>query len=211
MSDVLKVESRAAHRSREVGQLRKQGLVPAVLYGHGEANLNLQLSMVDVRNALRAGHHIVDLGGAVKEKAIIKAIQWDAFGDTVLHIDFARVSATELVSIELPLELRGEAPGAASGGVVEQSVYKLLIKGPADALPDRVELKIFDLQFGKSITAAAVELPAKCQLTIPLDTILVSCNAPKAEKVAEAGAAPASVEPEVIRREKAAEDEEKKK
>lgn len=211
MSEVLKVQSREALRSRHVRRLREQGFVPAVLYGHGEGALSLQVAVGDLLLVMRAGHRFVDLQGSVTDKAMIKAVQWDALGSEVLHVDLARVSATESIVMEVPLELRGDAPGLGQGGVVEQSVYKLTVKGPVDALPERIELKLHDLQFGGHITAAAIVLPAKCELSIPLETILVSCHAPKATKEGDGVGVP--VEPEVIRREKAAAEEaaEKKK
>ena len=83
------------------------------------------------------GAKMVDLTGAVTESALIRELQWDTFGTDVLHIDLMRVDASELLTVEVPVELRGEAPGMKSGGVVKHAEHKVEIEIAASDVPER--------------------------------------------------------------------------
>src|SRR5882724_11876024 len=88
---VLTTQERAGHGTRQARRMRKQGQVPAVLYGHGEATLSLTLSADDLNKAIRQGARVVDITHAGnKEKALIREVQWDPLGHDILHVDFAR-------------------------------------------------------------------------------------------------------------------------
>ena len=90
-------------------RLRASGYVPAILYGRGEP-VPLQVSSRDVNQVVHHGSHVVTLEGALNESALIKEVQWDAFGDHILHIDLYRITAGEVVDLELGVNLIGEAP-----------------------------------------------------------------------------------------------------
>ena len=89
MADTLNVEMRESRGKRNAKRLRETGAVPAVLYGHGEKNLSLTIQSAQIAAAVRHGSRVVDLGGALKEKALIKHLQWDVYGTEVLHVDFS--------------------------------------------------------------------------------------------------------------------------
>lgn len=204
MSDVLKVEVREGRGKRQVKRLRRSGQVPAVLYGHGEANLSLAIPADQVKSAVRHGARVVDLDGAVKEKAFIRDLQWDTFGLDVLHLDLTRVSADEKVEVEVTVELRGEAPGVKEGGVVNQVLHHVDVESLVTAIPEKLTLRINSLGLDQSLTAAQIELPAGTTLVTPGETIIVQCAVPREE---EAAALPAEgAEPELIGR--AAKEEE---
>src|SRR5687767_11900896 len=120
MSDQLKVEARKTHGKRSNQRLRRDGKVPAVLYGHGEDCVSLALAADQLEASLRHGAKVLDLDGAATGKALLQEIQWDVFYQHVLHVDLLRVRAGEKVTVEVPIELKGEAPGASAGGVIEQ-------------------------------------------------------------------------------------------
>ncbi|HEY1065631.1 MAG TPA: 50S ribosomal protein L25, partial [Pirellulales bacterium] len=79
MSETLNVQKRTVLGKRPVARLRAEGIVPAVLYGHGEENLSLQLPESDVVAAVKAGNRVVTLQGDISETAFIKELQWDVF------------------------------------------------------------------------------------------------------------------------------------
>jgi large subunit ribosomal protein L25 len=134
-------------------------------------------------------------------------VQWDTFGGIVLHLDFYRVSAGELVETTLTVALRGEAPGVKAGGVVEQVQHELEIECPVSSLPDRLELSIRNLELGAAIHARDVPMPEGARLLSDPDAVIVHCVMPMRDEE-EAPAAPAEAgEPEVIGR-KAGEEEE---
>ena len=151
----------------------------------------------DLSKAIDTGSHIVDLKGGANESALIKDVQWDAFGIKVLHLDLTRVDANEAVEVTLPIELKGDAAGTRQGGTINFHQHQLTILCPANMLPDKLEVKINDLEVDQSISASDVELPQGAELAEDGNTPIVSCSVvveAAAEEDAEAGAG----EPEVI-------------
>ena len=142
------------------------------------------------------GSHIVELKGAANESALIKDIQWDAFGIKVLHLDLARVDATELVEVTIPIELRGDASGTHHGGVVNFHQHQIAILCPANMLPDKIELRISDLEVDQMIDASQIPLPSGAKLAEAGTTPIVSCSVPTVQ--AEPEVVTAESEPEVI-------------
>jgi large subunit ribosomal protein L25 len=185
--------------------LRRSGGTPAILYGHGEANCSLTVASEEMKSVVRRGGRVVDLKGAVNEKAFIRDLQWDVYGTEVLHVDFARVSEHERIEVKVAVELRGQAAGAKDGGVVEHFVHEVAIECEALAIPDKLELNINELKIGDQLSAADLKLPPGVTLISDPDAVLVHCVAARVEE--ELGApAGGTVEPEVIGRK--AEDEE---
>ena len=121
MADVLQVEMRETRGKRNARRMRNAGTVPAVLYGHGGPVVSLSVPVEQLDSAIRHGSRVVELAGAVKEGALIQDLQWNTWGNEVLHVDFARVALDERVTVTLNLELRGEAPGIKEGGVCRSS------------------------------------------------------------------------------------------
>jgi large subunit ribosomal protein L25 len=206
MADVLEVSKRETQGTRLMRRLRSNGFVPAILYGHGEANVSLSVPQPQLMSTIRHGRKLVDLRGDLSEQALIRSVQWDTYGMHVLHVDFTRVSVGEKVKITVAIELRGEAPGAKEGGVVEHVVHEVEIECPVDAIPDKFELRVSNLHLGQSLTLADLPLPEGARLLDDPESIVVHCVTPKATE--EELAAPLeAIEPELIRKEKS-EDEE---
>jgi len=207
MAEVLNVSVRQELGTGRVRQLRRSGQTPAILYGHGKANVNLAIPTAEVKAAMRHGSKLVDLKGGLNEKALVRAVQWDCYGVDVLHLDLTRVSEQERVEVTVALELRGEAPGVKEGGIVNHHLFEVEIECPAGEIPDKLVANLKNLHLGESITLAYVPLPPHVTVLTPLDTMVVSCEAQVAmegEEPDEAAAGPA--EPEVIGR-KAEEEE----
>jgi len=205
MAEVFEVKKRETRGKRNARRQRAAGSVPAILYGHGEESISLSVKAADVAAALRHGSQVVDLQGDLNEQALIKNIQWDTFAHEVLHVDFNRVSAGERVTVNVAIELRGVAPGANAGGVVEQLVQELEIECRVMSIPEKLEVNINRLELGQSRTVADLKIPEGTTVLVPVDTVVVQCFEPQPE-LEEEEAAPESFEPEVIGR--AAEDEE---
>ena len=97
MAETLNVTTRETRGRRDARRLRRAGSIPAVLYGHGEANCSLTVGADDMAAVVRHGGRVVDLKGAVNEKALIRDLQFDIYGTHVLHVDFTRVSEHERI------------------------------------------------------------------------------------------------------------------
>jgi large subunit ribosomal protein L25 len=209
MSELLEVEKRKDAGKRAARRLRAAGTVPAILYGHKEPPVNLAVAADSLEVLLRRGTRVIDLTGAVKQKAFVRDLQWDTFGHHVLHVDFTRVSADERLQVEVSVHIRGSAPGVQAGGVVDQVVHSVEIECPVTDLPDRLEPNINELGLNEELTAAAIELPRGATLLTPDDTVIVTCAPPPAEEE-EAEVPTGEAEPEVIGRKEEPEAEEEK-
>lgn len=198
MAEVLKVEQRDTRGKHQARRLRNAGQLPAILYGHRQESVSLAVSAADLARALRHGSRMIELKGAVNENAVIRELQWDAFGQEVLHIDFMRVNPTERVTVEVPIETRGDAPGAQENGIVEQLLHTVEIETTAQAIPEKLVLNINAVHLGDALTVADIEdLPAGAKLLVSPDTVLLHCVEAVAEVEEEAEGA---AEPEVIGR-----------
>ncbi|MCL6501519.1 MAG: 50S ribosomal protein L25 [Pirellulales bacterium] len=207
MSETLTVALRSEFGKRRVRRMRAAGQVPAVLYGHGGPVLSLAIPADAVAAAVRHGARVVELAGAVTEKALIRELQWDLYGTHVLHLDLVRVSAEDVVEIEVAVVLRGEAPGVKEGGVVSQLVHQVAIQCPVTAIPERLSLSVRELHLNGVLTAGQLELPPGAKLLTPPDEVLVQCLLPAAEEEEAAPVAEAA-EPELIGRKGGEKEEE---
>jgi large subunit ribosomal protein L25 len=168
--------------------------------------MHLTLSAEELEAAVRHGSRLVNLTGAVSERAFIRDLQWDTFGLHLLHADLTRVSEHELVEVTVAIELRGEAPGVREGGVILHLVHELQMQCEVGLIPDKLHVNINHLKLGDSITVAQVEVPAGSKVFAEAEDIVVECIMPAVEEE-EAPAEPLAGEPEIIGRKKEEEGE----
>jgi large subunit ribosomal protein L25 len=206
-SMVLSTQPREGRGSQQARRLRRQGLVPAVLYGHQEGTVKVALSLEALESVVRHGTRVVDLQTSKGvEKALIKEVQWDHLGKHLLHADFARVSEQDRVKVHVTLELRGTAPGVTAGGILDQPLHSVEVECQATAIPDSIRVNINELQLGQALHVRDLKLPEGLVVLADPDAIVVQVTEPQAEPEPTAAAAPETAEPEVIGR-KAAEEE----
>ena len=197
MAEVLNVEVRQTRGKRNARRMRATGMIPAVLYGHGEKTVSLTVSAEQLDAAVRHGSRMVNLAGAVNEMALISELQWNTWGTGVLHADFTRVSEHEKVTTQVTVELRGEAPGVREGGVIEQLIHEVQLECKATDIPDKLTVSVNTLKLHDTITVADLELPADGAVLADADTVVVQCVEP-AKELDEEGAEAVEGEPEVI-------------
>lgn len=208
-SNVIKASVRTEHGSRASRRLRDNGLVPGVIYGHKEESVMLAIPKSQIDYLLRHGTHgllELDVDGKT-ESAVIKELQWNSFGRDVLHVDFTRVSKGELITVEVPLVMKGTAAGATAGGVVDVQLHSLKIECPADKLVESITINISDLQLGKAIHVKDLQLPEGVRSAVDPDLIVVHVVS-KRDEAEPSDASSIGAEPEVIRREGKTEDSE---
>ncbi|GAB6167112.1 50S ribosomal protein L25/general stress protein Ctc [Thermostilla marina] len=203
MSETLHVEVRNVFGKRNARRLRARGLIPANLYGHKQECVALSVPASEMEAAVRHGSRMVRLDGGVQEDAVIREVQWDTWGLEILHVDFLRVSKGESVEVTVPIEIRGEAPGVKEGGVLKVHLHELEMACPATSIPEKVVVKVNNLEIGQHITIGDLALPEGAKVDIDPSTAVVSCDAAgeaaeEEEEAAETGAA----EPELIGRKK---------
>jgi len=197
MSDTLTVTLRSSTGSREARRLRRSGMVPAILYGHGEPCVGLAAKREDLEAAVRHGSRVVTLAGAVKTGALIRDLQWDTYGIKPLHVDFLRVSASDRIRVKVPVELKGECPGQRAGGILNLVLHEIELECTADHVPERVSAPVGHLELGHSIKVRELDMPAGARPVLDGEETVVTCALP-GKKAIEEASAPA--EPEVIGR-----------
>lgn len=200
MSDILKAEPREKVGKLNNRRLRATGKIPAVLYGHGEGSVSLALAKDQLRTVLRHGGKLVELQGAAKGQALLQDLQWDAFGRNLLHVDLLRVHAGDRVTVEIPVELKGEAPGEREGGVIEFVHHEVSIEVAPASLPEKLHIDASDLHLGGSLHAdKIIDLPAGATVLLDEGEVIVHCVPPAGGTDGdEEGAVASGSEPEVI-------------
>jgi large subunit ribosomal protein L25 len=204
MIETIEVAKRDALGSRAMIKIREKGRIPAILYGHGQENVCLTVSLETVNNLIKHGTKLVSLSGDVVDTALLRAVQWSSMGDHIIHVDFARVSQTEDVEVTIPVHLHGEAPGALSAaGQLRFLTHEIVIKCPASLIPEYLVCEIGALQLGQSIHVSELTLPTGAKPVTPGAIVIVQVAVAAGDAAAEALAS--QIEPELIRKEKPAE------
>lgn len=209
----LKANVREQAGTRNSVRLREQGQLPAVVYGHQKETVSISLNAHDFIEHLHHGHRLfnVDIDGK-KDTMLVKDIQYDYLGKSVIHADLMRVNLSERVTVQVMLELRGTAAGTHEGGIVEEMMNSIEVECAVRDIPESLQLNIKDLGLNEVMHAGQVELPEGFVLVTDPDAVVVSCHetkAPAAAGEAEGAVegAEAAAEPEIITEKKEAESE----
>lgn len=203
MSQIVKVsgKTRESVGTASARRLRCQGLIPCNVYGHKQDPRSITVESDALSGLVRSGAKIVDLDVDGKvEKALVKSVQWDTFSVDVVHVDFLRVDVDEKVHLDVPLQLRGTAPGVTAGGVLEIPHHTVRVECLAIQVPDVIPVRIGSLNIGESIHVKDLQdLPEGVSVLTPPETVLVHVVEPKAGPVETSapadGAEPALVNP----------------
>jgi len=202
----LKADIREQKGKGVARQLRREGLVPGVLYGLGQEPVNLKL---DAKEASRVtgGNAIIDLtlSNGDKETVMVKDAQLEPVKKDLLHIDLYRINMDEKVTIEVPVELVGTAAGTREGGILEQILREVEVECLPTNIPDKIEVDVTELDMGQSLNIGDVNTGDITILTDASETVatVVAPEAAPAEDAEEEEI----TEPEVIG-EKADDEEE---
>jgi large subunit ribosomal protein L25 len=206
----IRAEKRQNVGSRAARRLRVQGLLPAVLYGHGMDPVHLTLPLKDLERLVGARTRMVgiEVEGAV-ETALLKDLQYDSLGDHLLHVDLARVAMDETVTVTVPVELHGLAKGASSGGVLDHLVQDIMVRCLPGDIPERIRVEIAALDVGQIIHIRDLPPPPGVEFVQDPETPVVTVHQPiEAKEAAPVEEAAAPAEPEVLSARREAEEEE---
>jgi large subunit ribosomal protein L25 len=196
---LLKAEVREHIGSKAVRKVRRQGRIPAIVYGHKQEPTAISLDEHDFVRGLHHGHRLIDIQlGRKKEKMIVKELQYDYLGRNIIHVDLMRVDMSETIKVTVPIELKGNAAGTHEGGIIEEHVDRLEIEAKVTDIPDVVVVSVKDVHVGDALHAGQVELPAGVRLVSSPDMLLVTCHLVAAAKTAEEVEEETPTAPEVI-------------
>ncbi len=207
MSEVQKLAThpRTALGGRASAKLRKTGQIPAVIYGHNEPVAHVSVNAEEFDRAVRVLHartFTLDVNGKA-DTVLIKDVQYDYLGRTMIHVDFERKSLSERVTVSVPVELRN-APKATGGGVIDQPLHVLRVECPLGNIPDVVRIDLLELTLGSPVHVR--DLPAAEGITYldAPESVVVQLKLQAAEPDA---ADTAGAEPVVLTAKKPKDDE----
>lgn len=207
----LPAEKRSDTGKGAARQLRREGYIPAVVYGHGIDSENLKVRIEDLESTLhdaRVGSTLVDLKvDGDSAPVLIREVQRHPFKAEVLHVDFFKIRADEKVRVSVPLRLEGRAIGVEEGGILQQNRYEVEVECLPGDIPEYFEMDVSDLDIGDSLhigdlNTGGVDVEEELDLTV---CTVVPPTVITVEEEEEEIAALEELEPEVVGR--AAEEE----
>jgi large subunit ribosomal protein L25 len=205
----INAESRKKLGGSTALQLRQQGRVPGILYGHGEPSIPFHVKEPDLRPLIYTNEtHTVNLNlDGQPQRCILREVQFHPVTDRVSHIDLIIIHANEKIKIDVPVKLVGTAAGVKDGGVMDFSLHKLSIEVLPDSIPEHIELDITNLKIGHSLHVS--DLPSNDAYTIATDShaVIVTIAAPKAAEEVVAPTDAVVAEPEQIKKGKKEEED----
>jgi len=193
---VLKAQAREGVGKGAARELRRQGLVPAVIYGDKQPPVTISLAYKDAMKHIYAGgflSHVIDLDvdGTV-HRVIPRDYQLDPVKDFALHVDFLRVGANSTVKVEVHVTFINEeqSPGLKRGGTLNVVRHTVEVLAPNASIPEEITVDLSGTEIGDSIHISAVQLPAGVTPTITdRDFTIATIVAPSALKSSEGGEA----------------------
>ena len=200
----INAEKREALGTRVSRRYRNSGKIPAVLAQKGGAPVHLLVDAREFERLLKKHARIISLthpGG--NDRVFIKEVQYDHLDERAIHIDFTRVAMDELLTLEVPLELKGKPVGVIEeGGTLDQYVKVLKIQCLPDAIPDHIEQDVTSLKKDVKFCIKDIVLPKGVKVAQDPELVVAIVQEHKIEEVAPAAATPGPLEPEVIKKEK---------
>lgn len=164
-SYTLKAAARERVGKGSSRELRRNGQIPAVIYGDKQAPLSIALSYKDIFYKIHGGGFMttiatIDLDGK-KIQVLPKDYQLDPVRDFPMHVDFLRVSAKSIVTVFVPVHFHNEesAPGLKKGGVLNIVRHEVEVHAPATAIPEGIEIDLTGYEIGDTIHFSTVTLP----------------------------------------------------
>jgi len=197
---VIKATERPELGTRKVRRLRAKGLIPAVVYGHGEQAQSITLNEHEVELAILHGERLLELDVDGKmQNVLIKDVQHDTFGHAVLHVDLTRVDLDERVEVTVPIVLKGTPIGVTDeDGMLQQTTTEVSVECPVRAIPDEIAVTVTGLRVGDTLNVSDLPLPDGAKILDDAETHVASVRVVAEEVEEEAVVEGTGVEPEVI-------------
>ncbi len=153
MTKELKAEVREQLGKGATNRLRKTGMIPAIVYGHGQP-INIAVNERNFNNSFKkiSENEIIKLSvGSNSRSVLIKDYQRNYIKGTITHLDFFEIEKGKAIKTHVPIKITGVAPGLREGGILEHSIHELEIECQAENMPEIVEVDISNLVLGHAI------------------------------------------------------------
>ena len=225
MDATLEAVKRDGRGKNEANRLRASGKIPAVVYGsrsEGKAPEGVPLS-VDPKQVLRILHSesgantliTLRVQGSAEARVMVKEYQLDPITHQLLHADFYQLALDKAITVTVPVTLKGEPKGVKQqGGLLDFVTRDIQVQCLPTEIPEHIDIDVTELMLNQSIRVRDLAQDSKWKAVTPPDTMIVHVVIPKAEESAQAAVtegAPATAEPEVIKKGKTEEEKAEKK
>jgi large subunit ribosomal protein L25 len=203
----LKAEVRQRIGSKAAVKVRKQGRIPAIVYGHKQEPAVISLDAHDFAEGLHHGHRLMEVQidksfdpaqDGKPQKVIVKDLQYDHIGKEIIHADLMRVDVTERVTVTVPIELKGAAKGAEAGAIIVEHTDHLEVECKVTDIPESIVVSVKDMDVADALHARDIKLPDGLKLVSDPEMLMVTCSLVAVAKTAEQLEEEAPVAPEVI-------------
>ncbi|MBS4175771.1 50S ribosomal protein L25/general stress protein Ctc [Bacillus sp. FJAT-49736] len=160
MVAILDAKRRNNKQHSELQQLRRNGNIPAVVYGYKSENTPVYVSEADftrtIREAGRNGVISLNLEGQ-KQNVILNDYQEDSLKKTIVHLDFLAVDLSSEIEANVRVELIGESSGVKDGGVLQQPIHELSVTAKPNDIPDAIRVDVSNLQVGETVSISDIK------------------------------------------------------
>lgn len=199
MSDTLTLSAETRDRAGKGASraLRREGRVPAVIYGNKQDPQSIHVNERELQKLLNTGHFFNSVIMVNGERTLAKDVAFDVVTERPLHVDFLRISEHATVHVEVPIVFVDEelAPGIKRGGVLNIVRHELELVVDAAEIPEQIEISLKGLEVGDSLHISAVTLPKGATPAITdRDFTIATVVAPSALKSADGEAEAESAE-----------------
>ena len=204
------VQPRAVTGSRAARRLRKAGLIPGVLYGHGKEATMFAVEPQALRAALSTGagtHAVLEVtveGHKRAHHAIIKDMELDPVKSTLRHLDLQEIRLDETIETTVAVSFEGEAVGVKAGGMLDESTREVTVRGLVTAIPEHLVLDISEMDINDTAKVGDLDVPEGLEIVDDPEQVLCSVLPPrKVEEEGEEGAEEAAegapeAQPEIV-------------
>lgn|SRR5690625_3578184 len=179
--------SKRAEKSKqsELKELRSTGKVPAVVYGYETENTSLSVDENEfikvIREVGRNGVIDLEVADSGTTQVMVNEYQFDALKNQITHIDFIAINMQTEVTVDVQIELTGEAPGQKEGGVIEQPLFEVSVTAKPADIPETIEVDISELNIGDAVHVSDIREKGNFVIENEDDDALVIVSAPTEE------------------------------
>lgn len=177
-------------------KIRREGFIPAVLYGREMEPISLTVNPIDLKKALstEAGEntllelHVKGDGEEITKIALLRDVQYDNLTSRPIHFDFQEILMKELITVKVPVEVVGKAPGIQEGGILEEILREIEVECLPASIPNVIEIDVSQLGIGDSIHIGDLTLPEGVTVLHDPDETIITILSPVMEEVKPAAA-----------------------
>jgi len=207
----LIAKKRSLEGSSNARRMRHTGNLPGVVYGSDKAPVSIEVDTHAFEQILH--HHTsesllidISLEGEGDLSVLVKDVQHHPVSSELIHVDLLRVEANKPISVDIALEIVGDAAGVKAGGILDHTMHSIAVECLPGDLVESFEVDVSALEIGQSLQVSDLKLDSKYKLLVDEESIVAGVSGPQAEEEEEVEEVEAGAEPEVIT-EKKEEDE----